>query len=83
MKPIIFSLLCLIQYAFAQGPSSQPLLQLQDAINIALRNSYDIQLAKNDIQFIAAKNPYWNQNGKMFTDPDGFRIIVSPQKIKS
>ena len=29
------------------------------------------------ISFITSKNPYWNQNGKMFLDPDGYRVIVS------
>jgi len=52
MKPLLFFILCscIVQYAFAQDPSSQPTLQLQDAINIALHNSYDIQLAKNDVR---------------------------------
>src|SRR4051812_9914800 len=59
MKPLFFFLLCscLVQYALAQDPpSSQPMLQLQDAINIALRNSYDIQLAKNDVRINATNN---------------------------
>lgn len=37
---------------------------------------------KNNIDFITSKNPYWNQNGKMFFDPDGYRIIVSNLKAK-
>src|SRR4051812_1538963 len=56
MKLLIFSFLCLTQYAFAQDTLSQPSLQLQDAINIALRNSYDIQLAKNDVQINTTYN---------------------------
>ncbi|AWM14893.1 prolyl endopeptidase [Flavobacterium sediminis] len=28
-----------------------------------------------------AKNPYWNENGILIRDPDGFGIIVSPLKI--
>lgn len=32
---------------------------------------------------IAPKNPYWNENGKMFQDPDGYRIVISPLKINS
>lgn len=39
-------------------------------------------IQKHKIQFIKAKNPYWNSNGKMIVDPDGYRIIVSPLKIK-
>jgi hypothetical protein len=34
------------------------------------------------IPIINSKNPYWNENGKMIQDPDGFRIVVSPLKIK-
>lgn len=36
---------------------------------------------ENNISIITSKNPYWNENGKMFLDPDGFRIIVSDIKI--
>lgn len=56
MKPLVFAFLCLIQYAFAQDTLSQSPLQLQDAINIALRNSYDIQLAKNDLRINTTYN---------------------------
>jgi catechol 2,3-dioxygenase-like lactoylglutathione lyase family enzyme len=31
---------------------------------------------------ITSKNPYWNKNGKMFLDPDGYRIVISDLKIK-
>lgn len=40
------------------------------------------RISKNNSSFISAKNPYWNQNGKMFLDPDGARIVVSSLKIK-
>lgn len=35
-----------------------------------------------DIPFATSKNPYWNENGKMILDPDGYRIIISNLKIK-
>jgi catechol 2,3-dioxygenase-like lactoylglutathione lyase family enzyme len=38
------------------------------------------RLIDNDIFFITSKNPFWNENGKMFLDPDGFRIVVSDFK---
>ncbi len=38
-------------------------------------------ILENNISIITSKNPYWNENGKMFLDPDGFRIIVSDIKI--
>lgn len=31
----------------------------------------------NNISILKSKNPYWNENGIMFLDPDGFRIIIS------
>ncbi|GGF15411.1 VOC family protein [Flavobacterium limi] len=37
-------------------------------------------ILKNNIPIIEAVNPYWNENGKMFLDPDGYRIIISPLK---
>lgn len=37
-------------------------------------------LLENDIPGITAINPYWNENGQMFQDPDGYRIVVSPLK---
>lgn len=39
-----------------------------------------IQLKK--IEFVKAKNHYWNENGKMILDPDGYRIIISDLKIE-
>lgn len=35
------------------------------------------QFETNNIEPIAAKNPYWNANGKTYTDPDDFRIVIS------
>jgi catechol 2,3-dioxygenase-like lactoylglutathione lyase family enzyme len=46
-------------------------------------SEYDIfinRLIDNNICFITSKNPFWNHNGKMFLDPDGFRIVVSNLK---
>ena len=37
-------------------------------------------LLENDIPRITAINPYWNENGQMFQDQDGYRIVVSPLK---
>ena len=39
-------------------------------------------LKENAIEIIEAKNPYWNENGKLFLDPDGYRIVISNLKIK-
>lgn len=40
------------------------------------------KLLANKIEFIEAKNPYWNENGKMILDPDGYRVVISHLKIK-
>lgn len=45
-------------------------------------NQIQDKLESHKINFIEAKNPYWNENGKMILDPDGYRIVLSPLKIK-
>ena len=39
-------------------------------------------IKKQNITFIKSKNPYWNENGKMILDPDGYRIVISNIKIE-
>ncbi len=39
-------------------------------------------LIANKIEFIQAKNNYWNDNGKMILDPDGYRIVISHLNVK-
>ncbi|WP_163410933.1 VOC family protein [Flavobacterium ajazii] len=41
------------------------------------------KVADNNISIIPAINPYWNENGKMFQDPDGYRILISPLKAQN
>jgi hypothetical protein len=43
-------------------------------------NSLMNNILTNNIPIIEALNPYWNENGKMFLDPDGYRILISPLK---
>ena len=40
------------------------------------------KIQSQNIDFIKAKNPYWNENGKMILDPDGYKIVISDLKIK-
>lgn len=40
------------------------------------------KLISKNTSIITSVNPYWNENGKMFLDPDGFRIIISPLNAK-
>lgn len=40
------------------------------------------QIDGKNIEKIKAKNPFWDNNGIMVKDPDGFRVIVSNMKIK-
>ncbi len=41
------------------------------------------KLQSHEIEFIKAKNPYWNENGKMILDPDDYRILISDLKIRA
>lgn len=38
------------------------------------------RLIHNNISIVTSNNPFWNENGKMFLDPDGYRIVLSPLK---
>lgn len=40
------------------------------------------KLLKHNISTITAVNPFWNENGKMYQDPDGYRIVISPLKAE-
>lgn len=40
------------------------------------------KLLESKIKFIKSKNPYWNENGKMILDPDGYGVIISHLKTK-
>jgi uncharacterized glyoxalase superfamily protein PhnB len=33
------------------------------------------------VKEMVPKNPYWKGNGIMITDPDGYRIVISPEKL--
>lgn len=39
------------------------------------------KLLENDCTLISSKNPYWNENGIIFKDPDGYGIIICKVKI--
>ena len=45
-------------------------------------NMFISRFSEYNVSFITSKNPFWNENGKMFLDPDGFRIVVSDLKAK-
>jgi hypothetical protein len=44
-------------------------------------NEIIVRIEKNNIKKIAAKNPYWQENGITIKDPDGYRIVISPLKL--
>lgn len=44
--------------------------------NILINN-----ILKNNISSVTSKNPYWNENGKMYLDPDGYHVVISNLKI--
>ncbi|KAF2513853.1 VOC family protein [Flavobacterium foetidum] len=39
-------------------------------------------ILRNNISTISSVNPYWNENGTMIQDPDGYRIVISSLKAK-
>ena len=39
------------------------------------------KLMENDYTFISSKNPYWNENGIIVKDPDGYSIIIFKVKV--
>ncbi len=53
MKRLLVILFFASTYSFGQQP-----LQLNDAINIALKNSYDIEVARNNVEINSINNTY-------------------------
>lgn len=49
--------------------------------NLSDYDSIIERISEKNIVFIQSKNPYWNENGKIILDPDGFSIIISNLKI--
>ena len=48
------------------------------------QNEYDgivERIETFNIEKIKAKNPFWDDNGIMIKDPDGFRVIICNMKI--
>ena len=48
------------------------------------RNEYEeivTRINAHNIEKIKAENPFWNDNGIMIKDPDGFRVVVSNMKL--
>jgi hypothetical protein len=31
----------------------------------------------NQVRFMTARNPYWNENGLTIADPDGYRVVIT------
>ena len=45
--------------------------------NIAEQEQIKEKCRASGVELRVAKNPYWNKNGLIFNDPDGFHIIVA------
>lgn len=48
--------------------------------NILAYNSIIDKIHNNELELLDSKNPYWNKNGTIILDPDGFGIIISNLK---
>jgi outer membrane protein TolC len=59
MKKLLLFVCC----AAATSGYAQQKISLTDAINIALKNSYDIQLAQNNIEISSLSNSYGYTGG--------------------
>jgi hypothetical protein len=49
------------------------------------QKEFDLVLQRiqtHTIPEIVAKNPYWNENGITVNDPDNYKVVISPLKIK-
>ena len=81
MKNIFIIFLFISSALFAQEP-----LRLQDAINIALKNSYDIQLAKNNVDINTVYNSYGFAGGLPLitgTANDNEQVTTLNQKLSN
>ena len=45
-------------------------------------NSIINRIEQNNIEKLKAKNPFWEDNGILIKDPDGYGVIVSNFKLK-
>jgi hypothetical protein len=45
-------------------------------------NTFINKIKKHKIKVIPSKNPYWNENGTMILDPDGYRILIAHNNPK-
>jgi len=43
---------------------------------ISVKQKFD----DNGLSSVQSKNPYWNNNGSAYLDPDGFRIVITIMK---
>ena len=50
-------------------------LDTEEEYNLLKRKFND-----NGLSSVQSKNPYWNNNGTTYIDPDGFRIVISTMK---
>lgn len=81
MKRLLVILFFSTTYSYAQPP-----LRLNDAINIALKNSYDIQLARNNLEINSIYNSYGVAGGLPVVTgsaSDQERINTVNQKIST
>ncbi|MCB9187709.1 MAG: VOC family protein [Flavobacteriales bacterium] len=60
----------------------------EDDLLVFYHNTEDLlkiksKIIESRIPIKKAKNPYWNQNGLLIHDPDGFGIILTTKKINN
>ena len=68
----------------AEAPRHQPDEDDLLVFYVNSREEYALlkqKFAENGIHPISAKNPYWNENGICYLDPDGYGIIIAVSGI--
>jgi hypothetical protein len=49
------------------------------------QNEYDqllLRIRERNLVILTPKNPYWKENGITVNDPDGYKVVISPMKIR-
>ena len=50
-------------------------------VHVEEYNSIIEKATQNNVKRVVSKNPYWEEIGITLLDPDGFRIVISLEKI--
>jgi catechol 2,3-dioxygenase-like lactoylglutathione lyase family enzyme len=52
------------------------------AASVEEYNTLKEKLISQNVEEVSPRNPYWKENGMSFTDPDGFRVVISLSRVQ-